>query len=189
MILSDKDIKQLVNKGKIKIDPMPDWETQLGPASIDFKLGKDFKVFNHSTKPYIDPKDPETFKGLTRSVVVSEEKSFVLQPSEFVLGVTFEKIALPDDIGARIEGRSSWGRLGLIVHSTAGYIDPGFEGTVTLELCNIGKLPILLYPGSRICQLAFERMSTPVETPYSQKKDVKYQGQVAAQESRIHKDM
>jgi len=189
MILSDRDIKKLFNDQRIRITPEPNWEIQLGPASVDFKLGNEFRVFNHSTKPYIDPKSEETFKDLTRLVVLKDSDPFVLQPSEFVLGITQEEIALPDDIGARVEGRSSWGRLGIIIHSTAGYIDPGFQGRPTLEISNIGMMPILLYPGIRICQIAFERLTSPSEVPYSKKKDVKYFRDKQPQESKIHLDM
>lgn len=189
MILSDRDIKKYILEGKIKISPKPDFEVQLGPASLDFRLGQEFRVFNHTTKPYIDPKDPKTFHNLTEQIKVKKGGYFVLQPAQFILGVTLEEIELPNDIGARIEGRSSWGRLGIIVHSTAGYIDPGFKGRLTLEISNIGMLPILLYPGMRICQIAFEKLSSPAEIPYPKKKDAKYFGDKDPQESRIHKDL
>jgi len=189
VILSDRDIKKYIEEGKIKVAPKPNFEIQLGPASLDFRLGNEFRVFNHTVKPYIDPKDPKTFHNLTEIVKVSKNKPFVLQPSQFILGITLEEIELPDDIGARIEGRSSWGRLGIIVHSTAGYIDPGFKGRLTLEISNIGMLPILLYPGMRICQIAFETLSSPAEKPYPKKKDAKYFGDMDPQESKIHKDL
>ncbi|MCD6429237.1 dCTP deaminase [bacterium] len=189
MILSDRDIKKYIKEGKIKITPKPNFEIQLGPASLDFRLGNEFRVFNHTTKPYIDPKDAETFHNLTELIKIQEDSPFVLQPGQFILGITLEEIELPDDVGARIEGRSSWGRLGIIVHSTAGYIDPGFKGRLTLEISNIGMLPILLYPGMRICQIAFETLSSPAEKPYPQKKDAKYFGDKNPQESRIHKDL
>jgi dCTP deaminase len=189
MILSDRDIKKLFNEQRIKIIPTPNWEVQLGPSSVDFRLGNEFRIFNHSTKPYIDPKKEETFKDLTRIITLKDEEPFVLQPSEFVLGITKEEIGLPDDIGARIEGRSSWGRLGIIIHSTAGYIDPGFQGRLTLEISNIGMMPVLLYPNLRICQIAFERLTSSAEMPYSKKKDVKYFRDRQPQESKIHLDM
>jgi dCTP deaminase len=189
MILSDRDIKKYIKEGKIKITPKPNFEVQLGPASLDFRLGHEFRVFNHNFKPYIDPHDKSTFENLTEIVKIKKGKPFVLQPGQFVLGITIEEIWLPDDIGARIEGRSSWGRLGIIVHSTAGYIDPGFKGRITLEMSNIGMLPVLLYPGMRICQIAFEKLSSPSETPYPKKKDAKYYGDYHPQESKIHKDL
>ncbi|MBU3964490.1 dCTP deaminase [Patescibacteria group bacterium] len=189
MIFSDKDIKKLFIDKKIIIMPEPNWETQLGPASVDFRLGGEFRVFNHVTNPYIDPKQPDTFHNLTHIIEATKEKPLFLQPGEFILGVTIEEIGLPNDIGARIEGRSSWGRLGVLVHSTAGYIDPGFQGRLTLEISNIGKMPVLLYPGMRICQIAFESLTSPAEVPYNKKKDVKYFGDKGPQESRIYKDM
>lgn len=185
MLLSDRDIKKLFEEEKIKISPEPNWEIQLSPASVDFRLGEEFRVFNHSSISHIDPKDKNTFYNLTKSI---KENPFVLQPGEFILGVTLEEIELPEDIGARIEGRSSWGRLGIIVHSTAGYIDPGFKGNLTLEISNIGMLPVLLYPGMRFCQIAFEKLSSPAKRSYSQKTDMKYFGDKGPQESKIHKD-
>lgn len=188
MILSDRDIKKYIEEGKIKIHPLPDFEIQLGPASLDVRLDNIFRVFNHTQVPYIDPKNKSTFENLTEVVKVEENKPFVLQPGQFILASTLEEVELPDDIGARIEGRSSWGRLGIIVHSTAGYIDPGFKGKITLEMSNIGMLPVLLYPGMRICQLSFEKLSSPAQKPYPQKKDAKYFGDQLPQESRIYKD-
>jgi len=189
MILSDGDIKKLFDEYRINISPEPNWEVQLGPSSVDFRLGHDFRVFNHSSKPYIDPKKEDTFKDLTKTITLKDGDYFVLQPSEFVLGITQEEITLPDDIAARVEGRSSWGRLGIIIHSTAGYIDPGFQGKPTLEISNIGMMPILLYPGIRICQIAFEKLTSPAQVPYSKKKDMKYFGDRQPQESKIHLDM
>ena len=188
MILSDKDIKEYIESGKIKINPVPDFEIQLGPASLDVRLNNIFRVFNHTQIPYIDPKNKSTFENLTEVIKVEENKPFVLQPGQFILASTLEEVELPDDIGARIEGRSSWGRLGIIVHSTAGYIDPGFKGKITLEMSNIGMLPVLLYPGMRICQLSFEKLSSQAQKPYPQKKDAKYFGDRLPQESKIYKD-
>ncbi len=188
MILSDRDIKKYIEEGRIKIHPLPDFEIQLGPASLDVRLDNIFRVFNHNQIPYIDPKNKSTFENLTEVVKVEENKPFVLQPGQFILASTLEEVELPDDIGARIEGRSSWGRLGIIVHSTAGYIDPGFKGKITLEMSNIGMLPVLLYPGMRICQLSFEKLSSPAQKPYPQKKDAKYFGDRLPQESKIYKD-
>jgi len=188
MILSDKDIKEYIESGKIKINPVPDFEIQLGPASLDVRLNNIFRVFNHTQVPYIDPKNKSTFENLTEVIKIEENKPFVLQPGQFILASTLEEVELPDDVGARIEGRSSWGRLGIIVHSTAGYIDPGFKGKITLEMSNIGMLPVLLYPGMRICQLSFEKLSSPAQKPYPQKKDAKYFGDQLPQESKIYKD-
>lgn len=189
MLLSDRDIKKYFYNGEIKIKPKPNWKIQLGPASLDFRLGYEFRIFNHTVKPYIDPREKETFQKLTETIKIGKGKPFVLQPSQFILGITLEEVGLPKNIGARIEGRSSWGRLGIIVHSTAGYIDPGFKGRLTLEMSNIGMLPVLLYPGMRICQIAFEFLSSPAEMPYPRKKDAKYYGDTRPQESKIHKDL
>lgn len=188
MILSDKDIKKYIQAKKIVIKPQPIWSKQLGPASLDIRLGKEFRVFNHIKKPYIDPKKQETFQGLTQLVKIKNNQPFIIQPNHFVLAVTLEELKLPDDIGARIEGRSSWGRMGLLVHSTAGYIDPGFKGKLTLEMNNIGMVPILLYPEMKICQLAFELLSSPAKTPYCRKKGAKYFNDQLPQESKIYKD-
>jgi len=188
MILSDKDIKKYIEKGSIIINPTPDFKQQLGPASLDLRLGNEFRIFNHSTRSHIDPKDPETFKDLTKMTKIENGKPFILHPREFVLAATLEEVTLGADIGARIEGRSSWGRLGLIIHSTAGYVDPGFSGRLTLEMTNIGPIPILLYDEMRICQLAFETLSSSAETPYSQRKGSKYLNDNLPQESRLYKD-
>jgi dCTP deaminase len=188
MLLSDREIKKYWKEKKIVINPEPVWSEQLGPASLDIRLGESFRVFNHTEKSHIDPRDPGSFRGLTKMVRVGKDQPFVLPPGLFVLAVTLEEIALPSDIGARIEGRSSWGRLGLAVHSTAGYIDPDFQGKLTLEMSNRGMLPIFLYPGMRICQLAFELLSSPAQTPYPQKKDAKYFGDKSPQESRLYRD-
>ena len=188
MILSDRDIKKYIKGKRIIIKPEPIFAQQLGPASLDIRLGNEFRVFNHAKKPYIDPKDSKTFRNLTKLGKVKDNQSFILQPGQFILAATFEEITLPDDIGARIEGRSSWGRLGIIVHSTAGYIDPGFKGNLTLEMTNIGMLPVVLYPGIKICQIAFENLSSPAEIPYSKKKGSKYFGDKLPTESKIYKD-
>lgn len=189
MVLSDRDIKKYLIEGKIKITPKPNLKVQLGPASLDFRLENEFLVFNHSSKPFIDPKKKSTFENLTKTIKVATGKAFVLQPGQFILGATIEEITLPSDIGAKIEGRSSWGRLGIVIHSTAGYIDPGFKGKLTLEISNIGMLPVLLYPGMRICQIAFEILSSPAKVPYPKKEDAKYYNATHPQESKIHKDL
>jgi len=189
MLLSDREIEKFIKEGKIKIKPIPDFKNQLGPASLDLRLGREFRVFNQAKAPFIDPKDQKTFKNLTKLVVLKEKEPFILHPGEFVLGVTLEEITLPPDIAAKIEGRSSWGRLGLLVHSTAGYVDPGFSGRLTLEMSNIGKVPIILYPGLRICQLGFELLSSPAKIPYNKRKISKYYKDKLPTESKIHKEL
>lgn len=185
MILSDRDIKKCIEEEKIKITPEPDWEKQLGSASLDLRLGNEFKVFEHSKKPYIDTRDPDTFNGSTRLIELKDDEPFVFHPNEFVLGITMEEVFLADDIAARIDGRSSLGRLGIVVHSTAGHIDPGFKGKVVLEMENIGMIPVLLYPGKRICQLVFQELKTPTSKPYYKKEGAKYATQDHPQESKL----
>jgi dCTP deaminase len=190
MILSDRDIRDRILKGDIAVtSPGNDHLANIGPSSLDLRLGRFFKVYNHSAQAILDPKNPETFKDAARMIEIEDENTpFVVQPGEFILGVTLEKIKISDDLVARVEGRSSLGRLGIIIHSTAGFVDAGFEGTITLEITNINRMPVALYPGMRVCQLAFEQMSSRAEVPYHKKKSSKYQGQVYPEESRIAAD-
>ena len=162
MVLSDHDIKIELAAGRIVIDPLGEGLVQ--PASVDLRLGSDFRVFRNSTHVAIDPLTHQP--DLTEQIIVEEGGAFVLHPGQFALGTTLERVALPADILARLEGKSSLGRLGLMIHSTAGYIDPGWDGQITLELSNVANLPILLHPGMRIGQISFERMSSPVDVPY-----------------------
>ena len=185
MILSDKDIKICIESKKIQITPEPNFEKQLGSASLDLRLGHEFKVFEHSKKPYIDTRDPETFNNSTRLIELKDDEPFVFHPNEFVLGITMEEVFLSDDITARIDGRSSLGRLGIVIHSTAGHIDPGFKGKIVLEMENIGMIPVLLYPGTRICQLIFQELKSPTTKPYYKKEGAKYSVQEHPQESRL----
>src|SRR5512135_2558301 len=185
MVLSDRSILQLVGEGRISIDPFDPADVQ--PSSVDLHLGSDFQVFRNSRYPYIDPSREQA--GLTERVEASREEPFVLHPGEFVLGTTAERIALPDDIVARLEGKSSLGRLGLLIHSTAGYVDPGWTGRLTLELSNVANLPIVLYFGMRIGQISFFGMSSPVERPYgSSGLGSKYQDQSEPTASAFHED-
>jgi dCTP deaminase len=155
------------------------------PSSIDVRLDKFFRVFDNHKYPHIDPAADQS--DLTREVEVASDETFVLHPGEFVLGSTYEVVTLPDDIAARLEGKSSLGRLGLLTHSTAGFIDPGFSGHVTLELANVATLPIKLYPGMKIGQLCFFRLSSPADNPYgSEKYGSRYQGQRGPTPSRSH---
>lgn len=189
MILSDKDIKKYIKEGKIIIKPKPNFKRQLGSASFDLRLGNEFRVFEHTKKPFIDTKDPKTFKNITQLIKLKNKEAFVFQPNQFVLAVTLEEVSLPDDIAARIDGRSSLGRLGIVVHSTAGHVDPGFRGRINLEMENIGMIPILLYPGTRICQLVFESLSSPVKVPYFKKKGAKYLDTKFPEESRLDREI
>ena len=189
MILSDRDITAKIDAGLIMIDsPNPHWRDQIGASSIDMRLGKYFKVYEHGKYPVLDPRQMKDTDDITRLIEVKDGEPFIVQPGEFVLGVTLEKIGLPDDVVARVEGRSSLGRLGIIIHSTAGFVDAGFCGTITLEITNINRMPVALHPGMRVCQLAFEPMTSPADIPYSQKHTSKYQDQVFPQESRIYSD-
>jgi dCTP deaminase len=180
-VLSDGTIRRLVDEGRIRIDP---WDPELvQPASVDLRLGDSFRVFHNHRASAIDLRRPP--ENLTEEVVVPAEESFVIHPGEFCLGRTLEWVELPDDIVARIEGKSSLGRLGLIVHATAGFCDPGWKGTLTLELNNLTRVPIKLYPGLLIAQLSFMSLDKPAERPYgSADLGSHYQGQRAATESR-----
>ncbi|WKD58614.1 dCTP deaminase [Corynebacterium caspium] len=174
MLLSDRDIRAAVAQGRLGISPYDDCFVQ--PSSVDVRLDKYFRVFNNSKYTHIDPK--QEMEDLTTLVEVAENGEFVLHPGEFVLASTLEKFTLPEDLAGRLEGKSSLGRLGLLTHSTAGFIDPGFSGYITLELSNVANLPIVLYPGMKVGQLALFKMSSPAETPYgSAALGSKYQGQ------------
>jgi len=185
MVLSDRTIKLELAAGRIVVDPCDPDDIQ--PSSIDLHLGADFQVFQNSRYPYIDPAREQP--GLTERVMASTEEPFVLHPGEFALGTTVERIALPDDLVGRLEGKSSLGRLGLLIHSTAGYVDPGWDGRLTLELSNVANLPILLVPGMKIGQISFARMSTPVDRPYGHPElGSKYRGQECATPSKMHEN-
>jgi len=185
MILSDRDIKVGLKSRHIKITPKPDFATQLGSCMIDLQLGNSFRVFNHSKTPYLDPQDPDTLKAATAEVVIQNKEAFILHPGEFVLAHTREYIEMPDDLTGRLEGRSSIGRMGVVVHSTAANIECGFRGNITLELANMGRIPVMLYPGMRICSLSFEQLTSPAEVPYYKKKGAKYVGQKKPEASKI----
>src|SRR3989344_546163 len=170
MILSDQDIKTAIQKGKIKITPKPDFETQLGTCSLDLRLSENFQVFEYNRSAFIDVSDKKTFEDITATHTLKKGEPFILHPGQFVLGATIEKICLHNDIAARIDGRSRLGRLGLVIHSTAGHIDPGFCGRIILEITNIGKLPIILKKNLCVCQLVFETLTQPVSRGYSAQK-------------------
>jgi dCTP deaminase len=167
MILSDRDIRANIKSGKIKVEPC-DLEKQLSSVGIDLRLGNAFRLFKITHKSHIDLSQVNAQVD-TELVEVADGDPFMLHPGEFVLGITKETVELPNDIAARIDGRSSLGRLGIIVHSTAGHVDPGWRGKLTLEISNIGKLPIAIIPGMRFCSLMFESISSPVEKAYKGK--------------------
>jgi dCTP deaminase len=162
VLLSDRDIRAEIDGGRVRVEPYDPAMVQ--PSSIDVRLDKFFRLFDNHKYPHIDPAQDQP--ELTRLVEVDAEDSFVLHPGEFVLGSSLELVSLPDDVAARVEGKSSLGRLGLLTHATAGFVDPGFSGHVTLELSNVATLPIMLWPGMKIGQLCFFRLSSPAENPY-----------------------
>ncbi len=184
MVLSDVDIKRYITEGKIRITPELPAE-QFGSCSVDFRLGKEFNVFEHSRYPYIDLRDKRGIEDLMKAVEVPAGEPFILQPREFVLAITEERLELADDVLGRLEGRSSLGRIGIIVHGTAGLFDPGWAGKATLELSNLGRMPVALYPGMRICSFTFEQLSTPSSAPYGKKAGNKYAGQDRPVASRL----
>ncbi len=182
MILSDKAIREEIASGRVVIEPLD--ADGIQPSSVDLRVDRYFRVFRNHTAPFIDPKLAQ--EDLTELVEVPDQETFILHPGEFVLGSTLERVALPDDIVARLEGKSSLGRLGLLIHSTAGFVDPGFDGHLTLELSNVATLPIAIYPGMRIGQASFLRMTSPAEHPYGSSPASKYQGQRGPTPSRYY---
>lgn len=185
MLLSDRDIRVELDSGRVRLDPYDPVMVQ--PASVDVRLDRHFRVFENHRYPHIDPSVEQP--GLTRLIEAEGDEPFVLHPGEFVLASTHERISLPDDVASRLEGRSSLGRLGLLTHSTAGWIDPGFTGHVTLELSNTATLPIKLWPGMKIGQLCLFRLSSPAEHPYgSAVHGSRYQDQRGPTASRSFQD-
>ena len=183
MVLSDRSIRAEIEAGRVVIDPYDPGLIQ--PSSIDVRVDRRFRVFQNSRYPYIDVR--QAMEDLTELVEVNGEEPFILHPGEFVLGQTLERVTLPDDLVARLEGKSSLGRLGLLIHSTAGFVDSGFSGNLTLELSNVANLPITIYHGMPIGQISFMRMDSPVERPYgSGETGSKYQGQGEPTPSRFY---
>lgn len=190
-ILSDKDLKRLIKeKNAVYVDDGPeiDFDLQLGPSSFDLRLGYEFGVLNTRKMDIIDTKCMEDYDKYIRTENHSAKEGVVIHPGEFILGGTLETLNIPANLVARVEGRSSYGRLGIIVHATAGYCDPGFEGDITLEMQNLGNAPVKLYPEDRVCQVVFETMTDEAETPYGSKKDTKYMGQTGATGSRLDRE-
>lgn len=186
MIFSDRSIRQAIQDGRIQIDPYEPSFVQ--PSSVDLRVGDGFRVFENHRYSEIDPRSPQD--DLTKLIEVGEDsEAFMLHPGEFVLGSTLERVKLGEDVVARLEGKSSLGRLGLLIHSTAGFIDPGFEGHITLELSNVATLPISIYPAMKIGQISFYQMTTAADHPYgSPELGSKYQGQSGPTASRSHQD-
>lgn len=184
MVLSDVDIRRYIAEGRIRITPELPAE-QFGSCSVDFTLGEEFSIFEHSKHPYIDVRDRAGVQEMMRTVKVAQGEPFILQQGEFALAITREKLELADDVLGRLEGRSSLGRIGIIVHGTAGLFDPGWTGQATLELSNLGIMPVALYPGMKICSFTFEQLSTPTSMPYRSKPGNKYAGQTSPLASRL----
>jgi len=185
VVLSDRTIERLIGEGRIAIDPYD--ASLIQPSSVDVRVDRYFRVFHNARYPFIDVKQPQD--ALTEEVEISDDEPFILHPGEFVLGSTLERVRLPDDLVARLEGKSSLGRLGLLIHSTAGFIDPGWDGHVTLELSNVANLPITIYYGMKIGQVSFMELSEPAESPYgSGGLGSKYQGQRGPTPSRYWKN-
>lgn len=183
MLFSDRDIRQEIENERIQLDPFD--PAMIQPASVDVRLDRFFRLFANHKYAHIDPSQDQS--ELTRLVEVAPDEPFILHPGEFVLGATYEKVTLPDNIAARLEGKSSLGRLGLLTHSTAGFIDPGFSGHVTLELSNMATLPIMLWPGSKVGQLCFFQLTSATEHPYGDGAyGNRYQGQRGPTASRSY---
>lgn len=210
MILSDGDIKRRLESGDLVIEPLSDPDLQIQPASVDLRLGREFLEFKQTAFPCIHPNNPnevndyvrkktfrkdtesthitlDTFDSLTETTAAPEEE-FILHPGDFVLGTTKERVEIPDDLIAHVEGRSSLGRLAIVVHATAGIVDPGYRGQITLELSNLGRAPVALKPEMRISQLTFTQLSSPAERPYGSGRGSKYQDQKGPQASRVQYD-
>ena len=185
VVLSDRTIRRFLEEGRIEIEPYD--AALLQPSSVDVRVDRFFRVFHNARYPFIDVKQPQ--EELTELVEIDDERPFILHPGEFVLGSTLERVRLPDDLVARLEGKSSLGRLGLLIHSTAGFIDPGWDGHVTLELSNVANLPITIYRGMKIGQVSFVQLSEPAENPYgSGGLGSKYQGQQGPTPSRYYRN-
>ncbi len=185
MVLSDRSIKEALAKGRIVIDPLG--ENSIQPASVDVHLGEKILVFRNSRRPYIDVR--EDMSDLNELVEIEDDKPFILHPGEFVLATLTEYISIPDDLLGRLDGKSSLGRIGLLIHSTAGYVDPGWRGRLTLELSSVANLPITLYKGMKIGQISFMEMSTPAERPYgSVELKSKYQDQTGPTPTKLYQE-
>ncbi len=207
MILSDRDIRERLEAGSLVIEPLDDPELQIQPASVDLRLGREFLEFKQSTIPYINPDSPAQVDKYTQRTVVEDEADteqatlevddgtnryddgvFILHPDDFVLGTTKERVEIPPDLIAHVEGRSSLGRLAVVVHATAGLCDPGYRGQITLELSNLGTAPVALRPGMRVSQLTFTQLTSTAERPYGNDRGSKYQDQEGPQASRLDRD-
>ncbi|WP_115863901.1 dCTP deaminase [Halorussus litoreus] len=188
MILSDADILRRLEDGDLAVEPIDDLDLQIQPASIDLRLGREFLEFQRTNIPCIHPNSEQEVSEYVDETVVEEGGEFILHPGDFVLGTTMERVEIPADLIAHVEGRSSLGRLAVVVHATAGLCDPGYQGQITLELSNLGTAPVALEPGMRVSQLTFTELKTPAERPYGEERGSKYQNQSGPQASRIQSD-
>lgn len=188
MVLSDRGLKKALKIGSIVITPSPDPKTQFGSCSIDLRLGNTFRVFEHSRRGFIDPSKKDYSREITREIRVKMGEHFVIQPGDFVLAVTLERVKIANNLMGRLEGRSSLGRLGIVVHSTASIFDPGWNGKCVLELGNLGRMAVSLTVGMRICAMTFEELTSEAEVPYSMNKRSKYVNQDGPDESKIHQE-
>jgi dCTP deaminase len=189
MILSDRDIRAALDAGRIRVTPEPDLDAHLGSCSIDFRLGNTFMVFEYSRHSFIDPRQPQSIGDAMRTIEIEDGNAFMMQPGEFALASTMESLELPDDLLGRLEGRSSIARLGITVHSTAAVFEPGWVGTATMELSNLGRMAVALYPGMRICSFTFQQLTSPASVPYSRKENAKYAGQLDPKASRLAEEL
>ncbi|EMA55424.1 MULTISPECIES: dCTP deaminase [Halococcus] len=188
MILSDADIHRRLDEGSLVVEPLDDPDLQIQPASVDLRLGREFLEFQRTNIPCIHPDSENEIEEYVTETHVKPDEEFILHPGDFVLGTTVERVEVPDDLIARVEGRSSLGRLAVVIHATAGIVDPGYRGQVTLELSNLGTAPVALTPGMRISQVIFTELKTPADRPYGSERGSKYQDQAGPQASRIGGD-
>lgn len=188
MILSDRELRARLQAGDLQVGPLSDIELQLQPASIDLRLADEFIVYKPAQLTCLDPQRPETLTAATEKLAIAPGEAFILHPGEFALGSTVERVTIPADLVARVDGRSSVGRLAVVVHATAGFIDPGFAGQITLELSNLGRVPVRLYPGMRIAQIVLYQLTSPAERPYGSERGSRYQEQSGPVASRLRLD-
>jgi dCTP deaminase len=188
MILSDADILRRLEEGDLVVDPLDDLDLQIQPASIDLRLGREFLEFQRTNISCIHPNSEQEIDDYIDETVVEEGEEFILHPGDFVLGTTHERVEIPSDLLAHVQGRSSLGRLAIVIHATAGVVDPGYKGQITLELSNLGTAPVALTPGMRISQLILTELKSPADRPYGEERGSKYQDQKGPQASKIQGD-
>ncbi len=186
MILPDHEIKKYLKEGKIVISPLDDPDVQIQPAGVDLRLDNEFRVFKLNSTPYIDTKKPTD--NYTEKVVLKDGDPFVVHPHEFVLGKIKEYVKMPADLVGSVDGKSSLGRLGIVIHTTSSSVNPGWEGNLVLEISNLSRMPVAIYPGMRIAKLTFHKLTSPAEKPYGDRKDSKYNKQASVDETKVYKE-